>query len=138
MDDIKPTKIVKPVTSDSPSDSAQIDSAASRSGWDSRLNPDQTLVEQFKHYPLIRFFGLDEDEKADDNINEKIKAVYKWSFAKHHQDDPNVIMKTIRFLEMEMGLPPLGTSRLDHVHGLIEIENKMTDLENERRFRFGY
>ena len=138
MEPIKPIKIVKPTPASTPDNSEHIDSAEARSAYDSRRFADQSLVEQFKHYPLIRFFGLTEDEKADDKVNEKVKSVYNWAFGKTKTDDPNEIMKAIRFLEMEMGMPELGTSRLDYISNFVGIESQIKDLENERRFRYGF
>ncbi len=133
--DIKPTKIITP----SPAEPQPlVDSPEARSSYDPRLYADQSLVESFKHYPLMRFFGLSEDEKADDKINDKIKSIYNFSVHKAQSNDPNKFMRAIRFLEMEIGTPPLGTTRLDHISGLIEIENNMHDLENERRFKYGF
>ena len=138
MDPIKPTKVIKPVVNPDLPVSEHIDSAVARSAYDPRISyADQSLVESFKHYPLMRFFGLSEDEKADDKINEKIKSIYNFSVHKAQSNDPNKFMRAIRFLEMEIGTPPLGTTRLDHISGLIEIENNMHDLENERRFKYG-
>ena len=139
MDEIIPTKIVKPtISNQSPNVSENKDSAESRSSYDSRLYGDQTLVEQYRHYPLMRFFGLSDDEKADDTINEKVKSVYKWATSKIKDVDPNKYMKMIRYLEMEIGLPDMGVSRLDHISGFIGLENQLHDVENERRFRYGF
>jgi len=139
MDEIIPTKIVKPTISNQSSNvSENKDSAESRSSYDSRLYGDQTLVEQYRHYPLMRFFGLSDDEKADDTINEKVKSVYKWATSKIKDVDPNKYMKMIRYLEMEIGLPDMGVSRLDHISGFISLENQLHDVENERRFRYGF
>lgn len=139
MADIEPTKVVKQtIVNRGPDNSENTDSAKTRSSYDSRIPyGDQSLVEAYRHYPLMRFFGLSDDEKADDKINNKVKSVYGWAHNKAKTDDPNLIMKVLRFLEMEIGLPPLGTSRLDHISGLVEIENSITDLEDERGFRYG-
>ena len=139
MDEIIPTKIVKPtISNQSPNVSENKDSAESRSSYDSRLYGDQTLVEQYRHYPLMRFFGLSDDEKADDTINEKVKSVYKWATSKIKDVDPNKYMKMIRYLEMEIGLPDMGVSRLDHISGFISLENQLHDVENERLYKYGF
>ena len=139
MDEIIPTKIVKPTISNQSSNvSENKDSAESRSSYDSRLYGDQTLVEQYRHYPLMRFFGLSDDEKADDTINEKVKSVYKWATSKIKDVDPNKYMKMIRYLEMEIGLPDMGVSRLDHISGFISLENQLHDVENERLYKYGF
>jgi len=138
MEPIKPTKIVKSTPVSPPDTPNTIDSAEARSAYDPRLYADQSLVDAYKHYPLMRFFGLTDDEKADDKINDKVKSVYDWALNKTKSDDANQIMKTIRYLEMEIGLPQLGTSRLDNINNFVVIENQIKDLENERRFQYGF
>ena len=139
MSSIEPTKVVKSTTVNKDlNNSENVDSAEARLAWDARLMADPSLAESYRHYPLMRFFGLSDDEKSDDKINDKVKAVYGWAHNKSKSEDPNLIMKVIRFLEMEMGVPPLDNSRLDHMYGAVDIENQMADLENERRYKYGF
>ena len=139
MNNIKPIKIVKPtVVPVSSNNSDHIDSAEARSGWDPRLIPDESLAEDLKHYPLMKFFDLSNDERADDTINDKVKSVYKWVINTTKSDEQDKIVKTLRYLEMDIGVPDLGTSRLDHIYNFVTIENNIEDLRNERRFRYGF
>ena len=137
MDPIKPTKIVKPtIIKKDPNVSENIDSAETRSSYDPRRMGDQSLVEAYQHYPLMRFFGLTDDEKADDKINDKVKSIYKWASSKFQSTEPNKYMKAIRYLEMEIGAPDLDVSRLDHIYNFVDLENQIGQLEGIRRYKY--
>ena len=128
MEPIQPLKVVK-VSANSPSIPIN---PTTPQGYDSRMG-DSELAEQYRHYPLMDFFGLDVNERGDDKLLGQIKDVHTWVQRRYPNADTMDTSKALRMLEREIGIPQLGDTRLNNLWTYISIDNQIDTLEDDKR-----
>lgn len=131
---IQPTKVVKP---SKPQETSDPDTKEARTEYDSRLYSAVSLDNEVMHYGLFSYFDFDNDDKQSNRKNEKLKTIYKWSKDRAKSDDISEVIRHLHDLDLKLGIPSLGVSRLNHYYQYIKIENQIEEKTQERIMKYG-
>ena len=126
--DIQPTKRIitskEELVSASPVDARQ--------GYDPRIVPPGDLPDEIAHFHLYNFFDFNNDDKASDMKNDKLKVIREWAVKRGKTNDPMDMLSTLRGQETRMSVPPYGISRLHHLYQYAKLSLQADRLEEER------
>lgn len=85
------------------------------------------LPEQFLYHMGVDYKDLSE------RGTERLQEIYKWALDKSEEKTLGNALKTIKDLELEMGMPKLGDSMLNKIWRFVHISNQMKDLDLQRK-----
>ncbi len=122
--EIKPSKIVVSVE--------QLKNPQVASGYDSRIIPPADLPEEFVHLSLFSFFDMSRDEKFDTDNLEKLRLIREWSLQDTNSIRIDDMIRSLHSIETRMGIPPMGVTRLEHMHQFVTLDLEAQRLLAER------
>jgi hypothetical protein len=100
--------------------------------YDSRIFPPDQLPDEISHYALYNFFNFESEDKRNETKNKKLQLINRHIKEHTHTNDHIENIRFLNHLETKLGIPPMGTNRLEHIYRWCKISSQIQDLENER------
>ena len=77
---------------------------------------------------LYNHFGLNDIDRFSENINQNLETIIKWTGS----DDLGEAIYKIRQLELQLGQPPNGMTRIKQLYNWAKINSQISELKSIR------